>query len=74
MPKLNFNQNIDIPGRPDGKAAAMATWPVQDAKARLSEVVARERATALCSLRGWYPDLCPTLLAVAAEGTLSDGS
>ncbi|MGH7080418.1 MAG: hypothetical protein ACREFU_20255 [Acetobacteraceae bacterium] len=74
MPKLNFNQNIDIPGRPDGKTAGMATWPVQRAKARLSAVVARERAMAPCSFAGVVPDLRPTLLAVAAEGTLSDGS
>ncbi|MGH7078454.1 MAG: type II toxin-antitoxin system Phd/YefM family antitoxin [Acetobacteraceae bacterium] len=43
MPRLGFNQNIDIPGRLDGKTAAMATWPVQDAKARLSEVIERAR-------------------------------
>ncbi len=43
MPRLSFNQNIDILVRSDRKAAGMATWPVQDAKTRLSEVIERAR-------------------------------
>jgi prevent-host-death family protein len=38
---LNFNQNILILVRPDRKGFAMATWQVQDAKTRLSEVIER---------------------------------
>ena len=38
---MNFNQNAYILVRQDRKAVAMATWQVQDAKTRFSEVIER---------------------------------
>jgi antitoxin Phd len=44
MGRLLSNQNAYILVRPDRKAFPMATWQVQDAKTRLSEVIERARS------------------------------
>jgi antitoxin Phd len=41
--KLDFNQNLDILVRLDRRGDSMASWQIQEAKTRLSELIERAR-------------------------------